>query len=154
MLDLACGTGRHAISAAALGADVVAIDDDREKLEAARAAAGAAGVTVNWQCADLETLSLPVQAFDLVMIFNYLDRKRLPAFKQSVRPGGYLLYETFLEAQTAFGWGPTSREHLLQFGELFSLLDPFELQFAREAVEVLDGRSKAVASVVARRPDT
>lgn len=131
---------------------MVGIDDDPAKLEVARAAAAAKGATVTWRCADLESLELPEAAFDVVMIFNYLDRQRIPGFQRTVRPGGHLLWETFLQAQRAFGWGPTSDAHLMRFGELFSLLEPFELQFAREAVEVLDGRSKAVASMLARRP--
>ena len=54
MLDLACGEGRHGLAAAALGADVVAVDRDADALAAAREVAGQAGVRVDWQQADLE----------------------------------------------------------------------------------------------------
>ncbi len=72
-------------------------------------------------------------------------------FKQAVKPGGYLVYETYLESQTGFGWGPTSSDHLLKPGELVELLKPFEVLFAREVIEAVDSRTAAVASVVAMR---
>jgi 2-polyprenyl-3-methyl-5-hydroxy-6-metoxy-1,4-benzoquinol methylase len=154
VLDVACGGGRHATAAALLGADVVAIDDDRKKVTAAQSAAQECGASITWGCEDLRSLDLPNTSFDVVMVFNYLDRKRMADFKDAVRPGGHLMLETFLESQAAFGWGPKSENHLLKAGELFTLVEPFELQFAREVLEVIDGRNMAVGSVLARRPLT
>jgi hypothetical protein len=86
------------------------------------------------------------------MQFNFLDRGRLPEFLAVVKPGGYFAADTFLEQQREMGWGPTSDEHLLKRGELWSLVGSFEIILVREALEVLDGRTRAVASVLARRP--
>ncbi len=88
----------------------------------------------------------------MVMVFNYLDRDRLPDMLRAVRPGGHFLFETFLEQQRDLGMGPTSDNHLLKCGELFTLLQPFEIVFAREVLEVLDGQPWAVASALAQRP--
>ena len=101
VLDIACGKGRHAIAAATLGADVVAIDDDADRLEAAHVRAGASGVSVTWERADLTTVSLPEKAFDVVLGFNYLDRSRMECFKQALKPGRHFMDETFLEGQLA-----------------------------------------------------
>lgn len=150
MLDLACGSGRHAIAAARLGARVVAIDADFRKIATARERSRS--LSILWIAADLRTYPLPRDAFDLVMIFNYLDRARMAEFRQAVRPGGFLLCETFLEAQREFGWGPMSADHLLQSGELVRLAEPFEILLAREVVEFASGRPMAVASVLAQRP--
>jgi SAM-dependent methyltransferase len=151
-LDVACGNGRHATAAALLGADVVAIDADSKRVTAAQSTAEERGASITWSCGDLRCMDLPDTAFDVVMVFNYLDRNRMADFKNALRPGGHLMMETFLESQAEFGWGPKSDDHLLKSGELFSLVEPFELQFAREVIEVIDGRNMAVGSVLARRP--
>ncbi len=151
MLDIACGKGRHAIVAAELGADVVAIDSDRDRIDAGHIRAAQRGLTITWECADLATLPIPEKAFDIVMGFNYLDRDRMEDFKQALKPGGHLIYETFLEGQCEFGWGPKSPGHLLKMGELISLVEPFKVLFGREVVEAHDSRSAALASVVAMR---
>ncbi len=150
MLDLACGHGRHAIAAAVRGASVIAVDADPESIATAQRKAGT--LSVEWVTADLTQYVLPEARFDMVMAFNYLDRRRMPDFRRAVRPGGYLVYETFLEEQREHGWGPTSPEHLLKRGELIQLAEPFEIVLAREALEFIGGRPMAVASVLAQRP--
>ena len=152
VLDLASGSGVHAIAAAGQGAEVVAVDADTESLKAAEAAASKAHVTVQWVQADLTTDPVPDGPYDVVMAFSYLDREQMPRFLDAVKPGGHFLLETFLEQQRELGWGPTADEHLLKSGELWSLVEPFEIVLAREVLEVLDGRSRAVASVLAQRP--
>lgn len=152
VLDLACGRGHHAIAAALRGAEVLAVDFDEDLLRDADRAARKAGVTVEWVKADLTRDPLPNGPFDLVMQFDYLDRTRLPEFLDLVKPGGYFAAETFLEQQRELGWGPTSDEHLLKPAELWSLVRPFEIVLAREVHETLDGRTKAISSILARRP--
>jgi SAM-dependent methyltransferase len=150
VLDLACGRGRHAIAAASLGAAVVAVDADAERVAAGRRAAKS--LPIEWVCADLKGYPLPPTAYDVVLVFNYLDRARMPDVLGAVRPGGHLLCETFLEAQREHGWGPTSDDHLLKPGELLRLVEPFEIILAREALDFVGGRPMAVASVLAHRP--
>lgn len=150
VLDLACGRGRHAIAAAQRGAQVVAVDNDSERLDAARRRGR--DLPIEWITCDLGAYPLPPEEFDVVMAFNYLERSRMPAFRAAVRRGGYLMYETFLQAQRDYGWGPTSDEHLLGPGELISLVQPFEILLAREALEFIGGRPMAVSSVLAQRP--
>jgi cyclopropane fatty-acyl-phospholipid synthase-like methyltransferase len=152
VLDLACGSGGNAIAAAELGAKVVAVDRDPAQLKAAEEAAGKANVAVQFVAADLTSDPIPDGPYDVVMAFSYLDRERMPRFLDAVKPGGYFILETFLEQQRELGWGPTSDDHLLKAGELWQLVEPFEILLAREVLEVLDGRSSAVASVLAQRP--
>jgi 2-polyprenyl-3-methyl-5-hydroxy-6-metoxy-1,4-benzoquinol methylase len=152
VLDLACGTGRHALAAAALGAKVTAVDKDSAALGVGRKEAKARGLELTWMEADL-TSGLPdIGNFDAILIFDYLDRAGLPKIIERVAPGGLLLLETFLEAQKAFGWGPTSDEHLLRSGELGKLVAPLTAIHGREVVEAVDNANwSAVASVLAQR---
>jgi 2-polyprenyl-3-methyl-5-hydroxy-6-metoxy-1,4-benzoquinol methylase len=152
VLDLGCGQGCHAIAAAQRGATVVGMDIDGDQLQEAEIAARNANVSVEWVQADLTAAQLPAGSFDVVMQFNYLDRSRLPDFLAAVRPGGYYQAEAFLEQQRDLGWGPTSDAHLLKRGELWSLVGNYEIVLAREVLEILDGRTRAVASVLAQRP--
>ena len=152
-LDIACGTGRHAIAAAALGADVVAVDRDAARLKVARAEAQRRGLNIRWVEADLEQPWPNLGEFDIVLLFNYLDRARMPRIVQSVKPGGILLFETFLEIQRQLGWGPESDAHLLKFGEIAGLVPPLRVLHGREAFEPADNAQwAAVASIVAQRP--
>jgi 2-polyprenyl-3-methyl-5-hydroxy-6-metoxy-1,4-benzoquinol methylase len=153
VLDLACGTGRHAIAAALLGADVVAVDRDGEALATAREFAQAAGVKVDWKQADQEDAWPNWGRFDAVLVFNYLDRPRFPRALDAVRPGGLLIAESFLTTQREQGWGPTADAHLLLPGELARLIVPFEIMHGREVAEPVDTeRWRHVASVCARNP--
>lgn len=155
LLDLACGEGRHALAAAQRGARVMAVDTDVARLEMGRAHADAAGVTIEWRQADLAKPWPDLGVFDAVLVFNYLDRARMPQVVDRVAPGGLLIMETFLVAQRDFGWGPTSDDHLLHPGELASLVAPLEIIHGREVFEPVDAeRWRAVAAVVAERADT
>lgn len=152
VLDLACGTGRHALAAAALGGKVLAVDRDPASLDQGRREARSRGLAVDWLEADLETAWPDLGAFDTVLVFNYLDRARMPQVVGSVAPGGLLMAETFLEAQKAFGWGPSSDQHLLRSGELLKLVLPLVVLHGREVVEAVDSaRWSALASVLAQR---
>jgi SAM-dependent methyltransferase len=152
VLDLACGEGRHALAAAILGAEVIGIDRDETRLATARELAAAHQLTVDWLVVDLEGPWPDLGDFDAVLVFNYLDRARMPAIRELVAPGGWLMMESFLARQREFGWGPTSDDHLLRPGELTRLAAPLRVLHGREVLEPVDAeRWRAVASVVAGR---
>jgi len=154
VLDLACGTGRHALAAAGLGASVTAVDKESVSLEVGRKEAKARGLAVTWVNADLAAGLPDLGRFDAVLVFNYLDRARMPGILERVDMGGLLILETFLEAQKAFGWGPSSEDHLLRSGELPKLVAPLTVVHGREVVEAVDNaRWSAMASVLAQRKE-
>jgi SAM-dependent methyltransferase len=151
VLDLACGEGRHSLAAAAAGATVVGVDNDESCLERAREHARGKGLTIDWRRVDLEGPWPDFGSFDAVLVFNYLDRERLPQIRGLVVAGGLLMIETFLAAQRDLGWGPTSEEHLLRPGEIARLVSPFRVLYGREVLEPVDAeRWRAVASILAR----
>jgi SAM-dependent methyltransferase len=151
VLDLASGPGRHALPAAERGAEVVAVDSDASALAILEREAQRRHAQVKCLHMDLRTSHIAPASFDVVMMFDYLDRSRFADFLHAVRPGGYFLAESFLAAQRQQGWGPESDEHLLQPGELVRLVAPFEVFLAREVIEMIDGRPAVVASVLAIR---
>ncbi|MEO8449650.1 MAG: class I SAM-dependent methyltransferase [Gemmatimonadota bacterium] len=152
VLDVACGSGRHALAAAGRGASVVAIDRDPDRLAAGRKAALKHGHSIEWIQADLEKSWPTIGGFDFVLVFNYLDRPRMASVIERVGPGGHLLMETFLEAQKHLGWGPQSESHLLRYGELGTLVAPLEVIYGREAFEPADNNQwAALGSVLAVR---
>lgn len=152
VLDVACGEGRHSVAAAMLGAQVVALDKDEAKLETGRDFARTEGLEIDWRAVDLESDWPELGVFDAVLMFNYLDRKTMSRIVELVAPGGVLMMETFLTTQRAFGWGPSSDDHLLRMGEIRTLAQPLEVVHGREVIEPVDTeRWRAVAGVVAER---
>jgi ubiquinone/menaquinone biosynthesis C-methylase UbiE len=72
VVDLGCGTGRHAVWLAAAGASVQALDFSEEMLARARAKAGAANIV--FRAHDLaEPLPFPDRAFDRVVCGLVVD---------------------------------------------------------------------------------
>lgn len=94
--------------------------------------------------------SLPVGQYDLVVVFRYLQRSLMPALSKTLRPGGYLVYETFHARNRQTGAKPTNPDHLLKTGELTSSFSELEILIADDAFQ-RDGRF--FSHVLARRPE-
>src|SRR5262249_25324382 len=133
-LDLACGTGRHAVLLAERGQPVCAIDGSEVALEllAARARESRVAVRrseslgpesvsrsgIDLLHADLEGLTLPPGRFALVLCVHYLQRSLFAQIERSLASGGMLLFETFTRAQLEWDGGPKNPDYLLEIGEL------------------------------------
>ena len=147
-LDLACGSGRHAIWLAEQGFRTLAVDRDAAVIGTLSQEAARRGLSIETQVVDLERGKpfLEPDSFDLIVVIHYLHRPLFPALVRAIRPGGVLVYETFTRAQAARG-KPTNPAFLLEPGELPLLVRPIDVAASREGD--FDGRS--VASVVAIR---
>lgn len=117
VLDLACGTGRHARLLAAAGHAVVAVDRDAAALGALAGLEGVEAVE-----ADLEAGPWPFggRTFGGVVVANYLHRPRLAAVLAALGDDGVLLYETFAAGNEAYG-RPANPDFLLRADELLAL---------------------------------
>lgn len=152
VLDLAGGDGRHAVAAAALGAEALLVDRDEAAIAAALGLAESRKVKLATRVVDLEGPWPDLGVFDAVFLFNYLDRSRMGDVTARVGPRGLLFMETFLDSQPTFGWGPTSEQHLLRPGELARLVAPLTVVHGREVLEPVDAnRWRAVAGILASR---
>jgi SAM-dependent methyltransferase len=118
VLDLACGTGRHARYLAAASFRVEALDRDEAALAALH---GVDGITTH--LADVEGGAWPYhgQYFDGIVVTNYLFRPLLPMLMQALKPGGMLIYETFMVGNERFG-KPSNPLFLLRPGELLEVV--------------------------------
>jgi SAM-dependent methyltransferase len=147
VLDLACGSGRHARLLASLGYRVEAVDRDQAGLATLRDVAG-----ISVRLADLEGDSWPYgsQLFDGVIVTNYLHRPRIDALLESLKPNGVLIYETFMIGNEALG-KPSSPDFLLHPDELFERVRGRLFVVAFEQGRVSDPKPAVVQRICAIR---
>ncbi|KUJ71978.1 methyltransferase [Thiomicrospira sp. WB1] len=113
-LDIGCGGGRDSVYLATHGWQVTAVENQSRVLE--RALTLEAGqrltqpqcfVAVDWQCQDITDpdASCWQAEYDLILAVRFLERSLWPHIRQSLRPGGFVLFETFAQGAEQFG-GP------------------------------------------------
>ena len=118
VLDLACGSGRHARFFLARDHPVLALDrdissvadlEDHDKAEIVQA--------------DLEGGDWPLDGrrFAAIVVTNYLHRPLFPHLLAALEPDGVLIYETFALGNEQFG-RPRNPDFLLAPGELLQIV--------------------------------
>ena len=147
VLDYACGSGRHARWLAQRGFRVEAVDRDGIALQLLQGLS-----RVNAREADLEGPDWPYEGrqFDAVVVMNYLFRPRFSQLLALLRPGGVLIYETFMLGNERFG-KPSNPEFLLRPNELLQRLAGDWTIVAFEQGEVQSPRPAAMQRVCAVR---
>jgi SAM-dependent methyltransferase len=137
-LDLAGGAGRNARWLSGLGFDVTLVDFSTVAARKARTRA------VRIVVADLEKgeYTPPPVSFDLVAVFFYLHRPLLPAIAKAVKPGGLLIYRTYLEGR------PGNPDYLLRSNELLKVFRGFRVLVYEETLGL---GPRAVAGLLAQR---
>jgi tellurite methyltransferase len=162
-LDIACGTGRHALFLAARGQHVTAVDYSGVALDILEVRARSQHVRMKrgdgfhspgrhlhggleLVHTNLEEAQLPEHCYDLILCVQYLQRSLFPQMVRALRSGGVLLMETFTQAQMEFSDGPRNPSYLLENGELREAFPELGVIFYREL------RSGAgIASLVAKK---
>ncbi len=144
LLDVACGSGRHAKWFAEQGCRVTGVDRDAAAVEPLR---GFVEVLV----ADIENGPWPLAGrhFDAVVVTNYLWRPLLPALISSLAEGGVLIYETFADGNQAVG-KPSNPDFLLQPGELLRVTQGLDTVAYESGF--LDNPPRYVQRIVAVKP--
>jgi SAM-dependent methyltransferase len=100
VLDVACGTGVVALTAARLGAKVSALDLTPELLAHARDNADIAKVEVDWREGDVENLPFHDSSFDVVVSqFGHMFAPRpevaIGEMLRVLKPGGTIAFSTW-----------------------------------------------------------
>ncbi len=164
-LDIACGTGRHALLLASRRQQVTAVDSSSVALKILEARARGMGAPVRrskslheagrtfrggleLMQADLERTDLPERCYDLILCIQYLQRSLFPQMARALRPGGVLLFETYTRVQLEYAGGPRNAAYLLETGELREAFPELSVMFYREL-----RAGQGIASLVAKRQD-
>ena len=100
VLDVACGTGVVAVTAARLGARVTGADFTPELLAQARESSSIAELNVDWNDADVEQLPFADQEFDVVLSqFGHMFAPRpavaVAEMLRVLKPGGTIAFTTW-----------------------------------------------------------
>ena len=143
VLDVACGSGRHLRWLQQHGFAVTGVDRDESALTPLRALAEVIA-------ADIENAPWPLagRRFDAVIVANYLWRALWPTLRESLAPGGVLIYETFAVGNERYG-KPANPAFLLHAGELIELCRDLEIVAYEDGL--LDQPLRRVQRIVARR---
>lgn len=100
VLDVACGTGVVALTAARVGAHVSGLDLTPELLERARENSRIAEVEIDWREGDAEALPFPDGTFDVVLSqFGHMFAPRpevaIAEMLRVLKPGGTIAFSTW-----------------------------------------------------------
>src|SRR3979490_250318 len=164
-LDIACGTGRHALLLAGRGQHVPAADFSSVALDILENRARSTRAPVrrgkNFQEAkrplhgslqlmqvDLEQTEIPERRYDLILCIQYLQRSLFPQMTRALRPDGVLLFETYTRAQLDFAGGPRNAAYPPEAGELREAFPGLRVLFYREL-----RAGQGIASLVAKKRD-
>ena len=154
-LDVAMGNGRNAVYLATRGFDVDGVDVDPDVVAQARATARRFHAPIRAVIGNVEdgTYIIPMEAYDVIVVFNFLHRPLFRDIKDGLKPGGVVVYQTYLEEQIRFG-PPRNPSHLLAAGELAHVFSEFEILRIHERVDAAGpgGPLCALAGIIARKP--
>jgi SAM-dependent methyltransferase len=158
-LDVAGGAGRHALWLAQRGWQVKLVDVSEAGVALARENAArilgspapdfAPGrPLLETEVMDIRSApSLGHQQYDLVLVFFYLRRELFPSLISALKPGGFLIYQTYTAGQRRFGGGPANPEHLLRPQELLQAFQALRILYYHETTQ-----GRATAELVAQEP--
>jgi tellurite methyltransferase len=149
-LDVACGRGRHALLLAERGYAVDAVDYASPALTTLRRIAAARGLDVRCLVADVTMWPLPAARYALITVVNFLERGLFAALRESVAPGGVLVYET--HRRDTHGAPALRPEFLLAPGELEELCRGWHVLLRHDDYGMHRGARVARSGIVARRP--
>lgn len=149
-LDAACGVGTNAIFLAQHGFKVIGIDISEYALRQLISRVRFLGLPVDVAVADLSHPWLPAQIFDVITNFHFLERTTIEVYKQAMKSGGFILFDTIMVEPPSID----SPVYYLEPGELRGFFDDFEIiHYAEERLG--PGRSfreRSAARIVARKP--
>ena len=160
VLDVAAGSGRHALFLAAHGYQVDTLDRDGAALaQLSQSAAARRLSSITTRTVDLEQPApcdpeLGHARYDVIVVFFYLHRPLFPFLIEALKPGGVLIYETFTIDNHLRHGHPRRQEFCLTRNELLSLTSPLHvLHYDEGAHDGVQGSgSTYTAQLVAQKP--
>jgi SAM-dependent methyltransferase len=153
LVDVAGGTGRHAIPIARAGRAVTLVDIVFQAVTTARNTEPELETIVG----SASRLPLRPRQFGVVLVTNFLDRAIFTDLTALLLPGGFLVYETYTAAhldlvQRGLARGPSSREYVLQPDELPRLAQGLEVREHWEGETEDEAGRRCCARLLAQDP--
>jgi len=150
IVDIAGGSGRHAVPLARAGRTVIVVDFIPTAVRTAtQRDSGILGAV-----ADVRALPMRDGSLGAIVCVNFLDRTLFPSLVGLLLPGGALIYETFTRrhldlVRAGRAHGPRNPTYLLDDGELRMLVAPLVVQEYTEGLVADEVGERHVARVVA-----
>jgi len=150
VLDIAMGQGADAVYLASRGIGAVGLERSWEAIKLAREAMNARSCPMRIVQADANQLPFKKGSFGGVIVFFFLLREIARDITEMLKPGGILIYETFLKRQNEVD-RPRNPAFLLDDGELLGLFPGFTTIFYEEGAHDRAGKKRITAQLVARK---
>ena len=149
-LDAAGGVVTNGLELAHKGLHVVALDISWTALYLAKQRFKAQGLSLDAAVYDLAHPWLPLNYFDVILNFHFLERATFPVYRCALKPGGLIFFQTFVKHPENLENPDFYREP----GELQSAFRGFEfLYVGQNRIEKDGGLSrKMTEQIVARKP--
>lgn len=152
--DVASGPGRHSVLLARLGFRVLATDISWEALRRLRERARSESLPICPVHVDLEIWRpRPGPRFDVILDTYFLLRPLFAVFRESLKPGGLVLFETYNVDEIDLLGGDIRRAYALERGELRESFRDFKILHYEEGVLMTDDGERGLARMIARKTD-
>ncbi len=142
-LDVAAGVGTNGLFLAQRGLHVIALDISEVGLRLAKEVAQSQQLRLETAVIDLSSPWLPADYFDVILNFRFLERSIFQFYKRALKPGGWLVFETFRQGQAAVA----HPQYYLQPEELRRAFADLKIVHYRET----NDRRKNVAQLLAQK---
>jgi SAM-dependent methyltransferase len=152
-LDLACGIGNGAKLLARSGLETWAWDISPVAIARLRQRLDADQRVIHAEVRDVVDRPPPAGSFDVILVSHFLERALIPALIDALRPGGLILYQTFVR-EAVSNEGPRNQAFRLRENELLDLFRSLRILLYREEGRVGDCSRgiRDIAMLVAQKP--
>lgn len=149
-LDAAAGVSANGLFLAHRGLRVIALDISEVALKLATRRAREERVNLWGAVLDLSNLWLPCDTFDVILNFLFLERATFKVYREALKPGGLIFFETFVNR----GRELSHSDYYLEPGELLKAFEGFHILHwdEKQITRSCDGSQKWVAQLVGIKP--
>jgi len=149
-LDAACGVAINALFLAQHGLRTFALDISEYALRLAKQRARNLNLALEAAVTDLSNPWLPAEYFDAILNFHFLERATIPVYRQALKPGGLIFFDTFSKRRDR----NDNPVYYLDHGELKGWFHDFEIiHYAENDLLPSENHSeRGLAQLIARKP--
>jgi len=150
-LDIAAGFGRNSFYLEKMGFEMDVVDVSDLAIEWIQTEAQKRALKLHAYQLDLANQPFPQLDYSLIICFNFLFRDLFTPIKTALNPGGLVIYETVYVDDIEVLGSTMNPEYVLAKNELLTVFHDFRILGYRERVLTVNGRRKALASIVAQK---